>query len=62
MATKSIRFGVKGSGMFPNAGVFVKSLPANQADLVVEGITRLKVDLVRMGNADLAGKLVAEYR
>ena len=58
----SIRFGIKGAGMFPNAGVFVKSLPEDQARLVVEGLVKLKTELDRMGNSDLAGKLVAEYR
>lgn len=58
----SIRFGVKGSGMFPNAGIFVKSLPDDQARLVVEGLVKLKTELIRMGNSDLANKLVAEYR
>lgn len=48
--------------MFPNAGIFVKSLPEEQARLVVEGLSKLKVELVRMGNSDLASKLVAEYR
>ena len=58
----SIRFGIKGAGMFPNAGVFVKSLPEDQARLVVEGLVKLQTELDRMGNSDLAGKLVAEYR
>jgi hypothetical protein len=58
----SIRFGIKGAGMFPNAGIFVKSLPEDQAKLLVEGLVGLKSELIRMGNSDLASKLVAEYR
>jgi hypothetical protein len=58
----SIRFGIKGAGMFPNAGIFVKSLPEDQAKLLVEGLLNLKTELARMGNTDLANKLVAEYR
>jgi predicted Fe-Mo cluster-binding NifX family protein len=58
----SIRFGIKGVGMFPNAGIFVKSLPEDQATLVIEGLIKLRAELARMGNHDLADKLVAEYR
>ncbi len=62
MKTISIRFGIRGAGMFPNAGIFVKSLPEDQARLVVEGLEKLKTELIRMGNPELANKLVAEYR
>jgi len=48
--------------MFPNAGIFVKSLPEDQARVLVEGLMGLKTELVRMGNPELANKLVAEYR
>lgn len=62
MKTISIRFGVKGTGMFPNAGIFVKSLPEDQARLLIDSLVHLKAELTRLGNPDLANKLVAEVR
>lgn len=63
---KGIRFGVKGKGLFPNAGILVKNpCDAKTAGIIVNGIYQIKILLVQTGNLDaidLASKLEAEYR
>ena len=63
---KGIRFGVRGKGFFPNAGILVRNpCDAKTAAIVVNGIDQIKALLVQTGNPDaieLASKLVAEYR
>ena len=64
--TKGIRFGVKGKGVFPNAGVFVKNpCDAKTAGIIVEGMNQIKELLMESGEPDaieIASRIVAERR
>ena len=60
----SIRFGVRGSGIFPNAGIIVLKVAPVVANFMVENVGKLRDEVRKLG-ADgmmLADKIICEYR
>lgn len=58
-----IRIGFKRETLFfPNAGVFVVSLDAAAATMVVAALSKLRAELDKAGYPDVAKMIVGEFR
>lgn len=54
------RFGIRLGGFFPNAAIFVKTIPAKQFNEIAVAFDKLRSVMALTGFADVAAKMVFE--
>lgn len=59
---RKYRFGFKGSGLFPNAGIVVFALSDAHAETFASLLDQAKALLVMAGHAKIASRIVFEPR